>query len=313
MKEVIQKIQPYAAADGEYTALVDFILQAVKILHPEFKPPNQWSEKELEREPYTVDCTRSNYGDSSSGITVTHRIEYEQKTSGHAVDEVTVNCYGLPEEKLLELKVTRSYHDPRFIEIRIRGTEEECESITDGFVSVFKQGIITDTETIMMYLKNAKSAIRIQAWRAAEFNALEYLKYEPNNPEALMYLGVARSAQGFEPEGENLLLASLTLDPRNHEAYYNLGVLVMKQGRCLLARDSFQKGLEISPNNHPLLYQLGLAQERLNAFSEALDVFQNALENSPNPDQTWGFSGMDYTEEAKEAIERINSKLRESM
>lgn len=152
-----------------------------------------------------------------------------------------------------------------------------------------------------------REAIRDQAWRTADLKIHEYLKHEPNDPDAMMYLGISRAAQGFEPEGEHLLLASLTFNPRNKEAYYHLGIIVMEQGRCILASEAFRKGLSIDSTSHALLYQLGRALERLNNIEESLDAYQQALNHGPNIEK----SGDDFTSETKKAIKRLRDpKLR---
>ncbi len=154
-----------------------------------------------------------------------------------------------------------------------------------------------------------RAAIGIQAWRLADQKAREVLKRKPNDPDALMYLGVARAAQGYEPEGEHHLLASLTFNPRNRDAYYHLGVIVLEQGRCILASEAFRKGISIDPENHQLHYQLGRALERLGYLDEALVAFKQALQNRPNPE----LDEIDYSIEADKSINRVKEAQRDSV
>ncbi|MFW9918556.1 MAG: tetratricopeptide repeat protein [Candidatus Thorarchaeota archaeon] len=158
-----------------------------------------------------------------------------------------------------------------------------------------------DSQATMALIEDIQGAIRNKEWRLAEQKATKLLDQNPSGPEALMYLGITRAAQGFEPEGETLLLASLTLDSKNKEAYYNLGLIVMNQGRYLLATDAFQHGLSLDPTNHALLYQLGRALERLCRDEEALDMLEKALLHPPDDE-------LDFTNESKDAIKRIQSK-----
>ncbi|NHJ12900.1 MAG: hypothetical protein EAX95_04450 [Candidatus Thorarchaeota archaeon] len=306
-----KRIQPYLADDGDYVMLVDFILQAAPLLHQGFIPDSVWSDRETESIPYVSDVTRFNYGNTQAGIRIIHRKGYEPKAGGHVEDEVIATCYGLPEDSSLELRTHRYYHDPRFVEIQVAGQEKAVSGILERFSSHFNNEAKPDASEVTRLLRIARSAVRVHAWRAAEMNSIEALRGDPLNDEALMYLGIARAAQGFEPEGETHLLASLTLNPKNSDAYYNLGLLALKQGRSLFATDCFEHGLSIDPSNHALLFQYGRALERIGRLQDALQAHQQCVLQSPNPGQLWGFTGMDFTGEAKEAIERIEMAIRE--
>ncbi len=154
-------------------------------------------------------------------------------------------------------------------------------------------------------LRIIKDMVRSSAWRAVEQTSLTLLQRIPNNAEALMYLGIARAGQGFEPEGETLLLTSLTFDPQNKDAYYHLGIIVLEQGRCMLASEAFRKGLSIDPTSHPLQYQMGRALERLGNHEESLVAYQQALIHTPKNGQS-----DDFTSEAKAAIARLQDPNR---
>ncbi len=157
-------------------------------------------------------------------------------------------------------------------------------------------------DMLLVLIEEIQRSIKNREWRTAEHKTNRLLDLYPNNSEALMYLGISRAAQGYEPEGENLLLASLTLDPRNKEAYYNLGLIVMNQGRCILAADAFRHGLNLDPTNHALLFQLGCALEKLGKHEEALEVFQRALSHTPSEVE------LDFTQATHEAIKRIQTR-----
>ena len=163
-------------------------------------------------------------------------------------------------------------------------------------------------EELSKLISAMRDAIGIQGWRSADLKAREVLKHKPNDPDALMYLGVARAAQGYEPEGEHHLLASLTFNPHNKDAYYHLGLIVLEQGRCILASEAFKKGVSIDPTNHALLFQLGRAFERLGNLDKALEVYEQALQNKPNP----GLEEVDFSLEIEKAIKRVQRVNRDS-
>jgi tetratricopeptide (TPR) repeat protein len=161
--------------------------------------------------------------------------------------------------------------------------------------------VVEDESNLMILMTSIKNAIRSKQWRAADTLILEYLRRVPNNPDALMYLGISKAGQGYEPEGEHHLLASLTFNPRNKVAYYYLGVIVMEQGRCILASEAFRKGLDIDPDNHSLHYQLGRALERLGNHEEALQAYEQVL----NTDPSMSIDNSDFITQSQEAIARL--------
>ncbi|MBN2229235.1 MAG: tetratricopeptide repeat protein [Candidatus Thorarchaeota archaeon] len=309
MIEQIERIQPFSTSDGEYVILVEFAIRGGQLLDPSFRPTDNWSERVTECVPYEYDTVSFYYGEKPRIVEIKYRKGFEPKAYGNTEDEVIVTCQGLPDGMKLELRVLRFYQDPRYIEIRVAGLDEIVHMILEGFERRFSREHVPQDREMEYALRNARAAVQVHAWRAAELNAHQVLKHEPYHAEATMYLGIAKAAQGYEPEGENLLLASLTLNPRNVNAYYSLGLIVLNQGRCILASDAFRKGLSIEPANHSLYYQLGRALERLGNMKEALEAYQQALKHSPNPEQMWGYSGMDFTSAATESIIRINNSI----
>ncbi len=309
MIEQIKRIQPFSASDGEYAILVEFAIQAAKFLDPTFKPLESWSERVREDVPGEQDTVSFYYGEEHAIVSILYRKGYEPNARIHAEDEVIVTCRGLPEGMKIELRVARFNTDSRFIEMSVAGPEKPVNIILEGFEKQFNTNHIPEERNIEYTLRNARAAMQIHAWRVVELNAQKALNCEPYNSDAMMFLGIAKAFQGYEPEGENLLLTSLTLNPRNVDAYYNLGLIVLNQGRCILASDAFKKGLSIEPTYHPLHYQLGRALERLGELSKALEAYQGALKHRPIPEEVWQYSGNDFTTATIESITRINEAI----
>jgi len=307
--EHAKRIQPFSASDGEYVTLVEFTIQAAQLLDPAFEPQDSWSERVTESDSIEDEIVSFYYGREPTIVKIVYRKRHEPKTHGHIEDDVTVICDGLHESMRIELQVLRCHTDPRFIELRIAGPERPVNIILEGFEKRFNINHIPEEREVEYTLQNARAAVRVHAWRIAELNAQKALSYEPYNPDAIMYLGIAKAAQGYEPEGENLLLASLTLNPRSIDAYYNLGLIVLNQGRCILASEAFIKGLSIEPTYHPLHYQLGRALERHGDLKQSIEAYQWALKHKPNPEQIWEYSGKDFTAATIESIARVSEAI----
>jgi len=304
-----KRIQPYSSSDGNYVALTDFIIENAHHLYSDFKPTFQWSERNTERVQSDRDVTRFTFGGPDEGMNIVHKVGYEPEAQSHAEDEVSVTCFGFPEGMRLELQAVRHNSAPRYIEIHTGGPEDAVKIVLDRFSSRFTMDFNIEDTQLRDLIGTARAAIRVHAWRAAEYNAYEILKHVPDHPDAMMFLGIAKAALGYDAEGEGLLLASLTLNPKNHDAYYNLGLLTMKQGRYTFACDAFKHGLKSEPTNHALLFQLGQSLETIGNLEESLESFRKAMQYSPGPYQAWSNANMDFAREVKEAIARVQDAI----
>jgi hypothetical protein len=54
-----------------------------------------------------------------------------------------------------------------------------------------------------------------------------------------------------------------------------------------------------------VLYQLGCSREASGDRAAALEAYAEAAARSPNPRGAWGCTGMDFTKQAREAVERL--------
>ena len=152
------------ALDGDYINLVEFILEAVQHLDKTYKPAQTWSERICEQVPQESETTTFSYGEEPVHVQVVHRIGFDPETLEHTEDDVLVACNGLSENMRLELQAIRSHNEQA-----------------------------PEDNRLMTYLGIARAAVKLKAWRAAEFNAQQALQHDPNNPEALVYLGLARA------------------------------------------------------------------------------------------------------------------------
>lgn len=309
MIEQTKRIQPFSASDGEFVILVEFAIQAARILDPAFKPVDYWSERVTDNLSDEHNIVSFHYGEEPRSVKILYRQACEPNSRSHREDDVIVTCQGLPDSLRVQLRMARLNTDSRFIEIEVAGPEKPVSLILEGFEKRFITDHIPEEKEIEYTLRSARAAAQIHAWRTVELNAKKVLDSEPHNSDATMFLGIVKAAQGYEPEGESLLLASLIFNPSNFDAYYNLGRIVLDQGRCILASEAFKKGLTIEPTYHPLHYQLGRALERLGDLKGALEAYQGALKHSPAPEHILGYLGEDFSVATMESIARVNEAI----
>jgi tetratricopeptide (TPR) repeat protein len=304
MRSERKRIQPYKTGDGNYKLLLDFARQVVTLLDASFDPPENWHSESIDDEPWAYERI-IRYQGNEQGFKILHNKEYEPRAGGQAVDQVVVTTYGLPEGIALELECTRSWYDPRFIEIRVTGPAQAVDEVLQSFEREFGGKLPLEDSEIENTLSKANSSTRARAWSSAEIYARMVLEVDPQNSEALFYMGVARAAQGDLQNGEKYLLAAIELNPDYYDAWYNLGLIYMNRKEPEKGMEAFKRSLEIKPDNHPVLYQLGRALESLGQVDAALDAYRDVVRTSPNPDGYWHYTGMDLTDHAKEAITRL--------
>ncbi|NWF96884.1 MAG: tetratricopeptide repeat protein [Candidatus Thorarchaeota archaeon] len=304
MKTHSRRVQPYHAADREYLPLACFTLQSAPLLWPQFRPLPQWSETVEEPDG------RSSlvYGNEQLGLLI-RLSPYRGSGRVSDTDEVIVGCQGLPDGLSLELRAFRNGQEPRSIVASVTGPEDHALTILAGFEECFNVDG-SDPGWQRSHLRRlTRSAIGLSAWHLAELNASEMLMNDPHDPEALMYLGIAKAAQGYAPEGEGLLLASLTMDPMNADAYYHLGVILLNQGRCMTAVDSLRQVLQLVPGERMALYHLGRALERLGRLPEALKSYRESLKQASTTTTLLTCLASDITKELEDSVVRVERAI----
>ncbi len=120
--------------------------------------------------------------------------------------------------------------------------------------------------------------------------------------------GVAAARRQDYDEAERLLKLAVERDASHYDAWYNLGLVHFFRDRFTDAVDCFRRVLAISADNHPAWFQLARALEKLGHSDEALDAYRAAVRTSPNPHNAFHFTGMDFTEKAESAIERLTGR-----
>jgi len=301
-----QRIQPFRSEDGNHRILLAFARRAARILDPEFDPPDRWRDVRQDGIEHTYHETVRSVGDGRHGFRVTHYCEYQPQSGVQVVDRVVIAAYGLPDGGELVLECVRSWYDPRFVELHVAAaTAQVADRVRDAFLEEFGRQEPLRTSEIPVVLGNARAAISAGEWRAAEMFAKAILQTNPREADALCYLGVARGAQGDLEGAEEALAMALDADPSHYDALYNLGVLYLLRSRPQDAVEAFLDSLHVKPDNHPVLFQLGRAYEAVGDRHRAREAYRAAIRTSPNPQGYWGYRGMDYTEEARAALQRV--------
>ena len=173
--------------------------------------------------------------------------------------------------------------------------------------------VATPTADVRALLRHAVDQLRQDDNAAAEQALLSMLQAEPQEPDALHFLGVLRHQQGHSEAGIALIRQSLALQPANagawnnlgnvlvhtgalddavqayeqviaagHEdsaasAWSNLGAIHLRQGRPQAAEAACRQAVERLPDFAEAWYNLSLALMRQGRISEGLHANSRAI------------------------------------
>jgi tetratricopeptide (TPR) repeat protein len=137
----------------------------------------------------------------------------------------------------------------------------------------------TDSEDHVLH---AKTLHRAGNRAAAEQLYADALEADPDNADALHYLGLLRFQQGQGAAAVDLLYRAVAAEPETPEYYCNLGMVLSKSGRVSEALEVLDSALEIKPDYPEAYDHRGTALDRLGKTDEALVAWQKAVELRPD-------------------------------
>jgi tetratricopeptide (TPR) repeat protein len=133
--------------------------------------------------------------------------------------------------------------------------------------------------------KTIKSAIEnYQAGnlRQAENVCIEILSEQPNNIDALHFLGILYYQMRNYDFAVEYLEKALKINPNDPDAQYNIGLSFKEKGQLDKAIACYQKALQLNPNFANAQYNLGMVLQEKGDIDEAIPCYQKALQLNPN-------------------------------
>src|SRR6266571_3612205 len=123
-----------------------------------------------------------------------------------------------------------------------------------------------------------------QAGRLSEAEAgyREILAVDPDNIDALHFLGVISHQRGEHGRAAELISRALSRNPSNAPAYNNLGNTLGAQGKLNEAVACYLNALALDPDYVDALLTLGAALRALGKPSKAIACYKRALALAPN-------------------------------
>ena len=117
--------------------------------------------------------------------------------------------------------------------------------------------------------------------REAESIYLDLLLKQPNDVDALHYLGVLRMRQGRRDEAIDFVKRALKLAPRNADAWNNLGNMLLAANDEKAAELAYTNTTNLKPDNAEAWYNLANLLRRQRRRDEAVRCYRRVLDLNP--------------------------------
>jgi predicted O-linked N-acetylglucosamine transferase (SPINDLY family) len=118
--------------------------------------------------------------------------------------------------------------------------------------------------------------------REAEARYREVLRIDPENIDALHFLGVTAYQQGRHEEAGRLISQSLSREANNAPAHNNLGNVLVAQGRLEEAIESFEQAIALKADYVDAYTNLAAVRVRRNELDQAVACYERALSIAPD-------------------------------
>ena len=110
----------------------------------------------------------------------------------------------------------------------------------------------------------------------------EILAQQPDNVDALHFLGILCYQKKDYDSAISYIKQALQINPGLDDAFYNLGIVLQDSGQLDEAIAQYQKAVEINPNVAEIYYNLGFALQKKGHLDDAVMYYQKALQIKPD-------------------------------
>jgi tetratricopeptide (TPR) repeat protein len=122
-------------------------------------------------------------------------------------------------------------------------------------------------------------------WRAAEYEYLESVKYDPSYVWTYYRLGVLAANHNRWGSAEAYFWRAITVDPSFMPPYYEVGVRRALAGDLDGAVELLRRAVQLAPADPYSRLQLGRAYQALGQQTEAMQQFAAARDLAPDADE----------------------------
>jgi len=127
---------------------------------------------------------------------------------------------------------------------------------------------------------------RVKQWDKAEIDFKRVLEIEPDNADALNYLGYTWVDRGENlTEAFNMIRKAIELEPNSGAIVDSLGWAHYKLGQYQEAKSKLEDAVELSPSSATIIDHLGDVYWKLGRYREAGYQWERALEFEPTDEE----------------------------
>ncbi len=157
-------------------------------------------------------------------------------------------------------------------------------------------------------LQAAVAAQRDNDLDAAEAIYREVLAAEPEQPDALHFLGLVEYQRGEPDKAIDLIRRSIASQPANPAAHNNLGNILKVLDRREEAAGAYLAALDLDNDHADAWNNIGLLLRGADRFPKAIEAFREAVRADPRHPEAWHNLGLTLmlngdSEEAADAFE----------
>jgi predicted O-linked N-acetylglucosamine transferase (SPINDLY family) len=131
-------------------------------------------------------------------------------------------------------------------------------------------------------LNQALEALRNSNLETAELYLKQVVSLEPNNPDALRFLGVVAAQRAQYENAKAYFLATIQVAPEYAVAHSNLGNVYAKLRQFDQALGAYEEAARLDPQDAETWSNAGVVFFELKRFEEAIDLYEKALAIDPN-------------------------------
>jgi tetratricopeptide (TPR) repeat protein len=163
---------------------------------------------------------------------------------------------------------------------RIALQEEDYKAAIDYFQEI----IDLDSSNRIGWLFKGFALSNADSLADAEAHYREALKYLPDDPFILSFLGISLNRLGRDQEALTPFEQALKVDPENLNALVSYGLTLNRLNRNRDAIVPFKTALTVDPGNLTALTSLGMIYDELKMFRQCDSLYGAALKRYPDND-----------------------------
>jgi tetratricopeptide (TPR) repeat protein len=116
-------------------------------------------------------------------------------------------------------------------------------------IEELEKRIAADPKDVKLVLQLANLLQDAKFYDKAIQNYKTYLAQMPNDPDALVDLGICYYDIGQYAEATSYMMKALQVDPKHVLGHFNLGIVALRQGKMKEANEWFRKTIELAPES----------------------------------------------------------------